>query len=147
MSPERWFVDTNLLVYITHHKSPFRMPSLARLREALEEGVVLAVSTQVLREYLAAVGRPGELGLETALENVRIFRRSLVVLEDSLEVSERLAKLLEEHPVFGYRVHDANIVATMLTAGIEKLLTNNPKHFQDFSNIIEVVPLQGPSDQ
>jgi len=50
--------------------------------------------------------------------------------------------LLQQFPTAGRQVHDANIVATMLTAGIDRLLTHNVKDFDRFSTLITVIPLE-----
>ena len=46
---------------------------------------------------------------------------------------------------YGRRIHDANIVATMLVYGIPRLRTNNPEDFVRFATLIEVLPLVPPA--
>ncbi len=50
-------------------------------------------------------------------------------------------KAVEQIPIGGRQIHDANIVATMLAHGIPRLLTNNPGDFQRFAAHITVIPL------
>ena len=40
-----------------------------------------------------------------------------------------------------WQIHDANLVATMLAYDIPELLTNNPGHFQRFTDQITLRPL------
>ena len=56
----------------------------------------------------------------------------------------RLLALLLEVPTRGRRIHDANIVATMLVYGVRRLLTNNPDDFVPFAAFIDVLPLISP---
>jgi hypothetical protein len=56
-------------------------------------------------------------------------------------VSSQLFALTDQIAVGGRQIHDANIVATMLTHGVTHLLTHNPNHFVRFASVITVVPL------
>ena len=56
-------------------------------------------------------------------------------------MTAQLLHLLSSVQVAGKQVHDANIVATMLTYGVPKLLTNNTADFARFGHLITVVPL------
>lgn len=49
MNAERWFVDTNVLVYLFDSDSPDRQAKARRILEANEDRIVL--STQVLGEF------------------------------------------------------------------------------------------------
>jgi len=51
-------------------------------------------------------------------------------------VTEHLLQLLTAHGIGGKRVHDANIVATMMAYGIPKLLTHNVADFERFGKQI-----------
>jgi len=61
------------------------------------------------------------------------------VLEDGPAVTERLLELLEEIPAGGRQIHDANIVATMLTHGERRLLTFNTADFRRYEDLIELI--------
>ena len=56
-------------------------------------------------------------------------------------VSEKLGELVQRFSVKGRQVHDANIAATMLTHGLQDLLTHNVVDFARFSPLITVHPL------
>jgi len=47
-------------------------------------------------------------------------------------------------PTRGRRIHDANIVATMLVSGVRRVLTHNTDDFVRFAAFIEVIPLLPP---
>lgn len=61
--------------------------------------------------------------------------------EDSTKVTAKWLSLLKETKSVGKQVHDTNIVATMLTHGIDAVLTHNISDFQRFSHLITVVPM------
>ena len=142
---DRVFVDANVLVYSTLGQTPLHtkaLSTLATLRQASSE---LWISRQVLREYLAVVTRPAGVGMpipmSAAVADVSYFQQAFQVADDQAAVTANLLNLLQQVPVGGKQVHDANIVATMQAYGIGKLLTNNVSDFARFAAIIAVAPL------
>ena len=136
------FVDTNVLVYANQSHAARHAQALALLREADEAGAALAISGQVLREYLAVVTRPqagsAPLPMAAALDRVALFTRRFHLLQDGPIVRARLHDLLAVHPGGGRQVHDANIVATMLAHRVRRLLTFNTADFRRFRPLIEI---------
>ena len=74
---------------------------------------------------------------------MRQFEILFRIADENATVTARLLDLLERTPVGGRQVHDANIVATMLTHGVTRLLTENVKDFKRFADLITVLPLGG----
>nr|MDQ3590449.1 hypothetical protein [Actinomycetota bacterium] len=66
----RVFVDTNVLIYARLAQSPFHRLATARLLELDAAEAELFVSRQILREYLAAMTRPGTLTQPIAIEDL-----------------------------------------------------------------------------
>lgn len=116
------FVDTNILIYATDPHSPFHQAAFDRLEAARRQGVELIISPQILREYLAAATRAasggGPTSLADALANFRTFRATFTVLVDSPAVLDVLDRLVGSIVLAGKPVHDAKIVATMVTYGL-----------------------------
>ena len=147
MSGELVFLDTNILLSATDRGRPSHTAAQSVFPQALTAGVHLAISGQVLREYLVASTRPLSanglgLGLSDAVHNVNTFRRRAVFLEESETVADELLRLLGSADVSGKRVHDANIVATMATHNVALLLTENPDDFAVFSGIDTLSPTE-----
>ena len=137
------FVDTNVLVKSRIREAPDHETARARLERALQEPQPLRISRQVLREYLAVVTRPQtwrvSITREEALDDVDRLTRAFEVLEDGPVVTDFLVALCREVSVGGRQIHDANIVATMLTYGERRLLTFNPADFRRYGTRIELV--------
>lgn len=108
-----------------------------RATKARQLGIELIVSTQVLREYLAAAMRLNATGsgipLADIFENLQAFQREFTVVEDTRLVEAALETLARCVTVAGKQVHDANIVAAMQVYGIRYLLTNNRDDFARFA--------------
>jgi len=99
----------------------------------------------VLREYLAALSRPQPFTrrrpVTTLVERARYFESRFRVAEDGPQVTTQLLALMEQAPIGGKQVHDANIVATMLVYGVRRVLTANPSDFARFAALVTVAPL------
>jgi hypothetical protein len=98
-----------------------------------------------VRESIAAASRPAPGGvpppIDPILENVRRIRAGFVLLDEHAATVDRLTELLRAVPTQGKQVHDANIVATMLTYGVSTLLTHNIADFSGFAASIRIMPL------
>lgn len=139
------FIDTNILIYANVTSAPYHQLAIETLQNLDNSQVELWLSRQILREFIATLTRPQTFvnvqPPDVIVERVQFFEQVFCVTEDSLQVTERLLGLLLTIPMGGRQVHDANIVATMLTAGIDRLLTHNVKDFSRFSDLITVIPL------
>ena len=142
------FLDTNILAYATSPDSPFHAPARAGLMALAHDGHLGAISGQVLREYYATVTRPAPGAplppLEPVIANIARFQAAYLVLDDTSQVTQTLLTLVQSIPVGGRQIHDANLVATMLTYGITTLYTHNVAHFTRFTGLITVQPLIVP---
>ncbi len=137
------FIDTNVLVASRIPSAPGHDAARASLERAFLNPEPLRISRQVIREYLSVVTRPQTwpVGITRAeaFDDVSRLIGSLEILEDGPAVTELLLVLCREVPVGGRQIHDANIVATMLTHGERRLLTFNTADFQRYGDHIELV--------
>lgn len=140
------FVDTNVLIYATNELSIWYPSATESLQTARQLGIDLILSPQILREYLAAATRLSVSGnglpVPKILENFHTFQTEFRLVEDNRLVLKTLGDLLLKVSVSGKQIHDANIVATMLTHDIRHLLTHNTDDFTRFSALITVLPLE-----
>ena len=135
-------VDTNVLVHSTAPTSPHHAQARAALARLTSQGPV-AVTRQVLREYLSATTRPQSWSraytLAEATADTDAFAARFAVLEDGPAVWAELMALTRRFDFGGKQVHDANLVATMLAHGITRLLTFNSSDLRRFSPLVEIV--------
>jgi predicted nucleic acid-binding protein len=122
----RTFVDTNVLVYATDSISPLYSIAVAALQRILAVGAV-AISPQIVNEYLSVAFRSslssGVPSPSMVLGNVQLFRQRFELVEENDAVITELINLLRRFPAAGRRVHDTNIVATLVAHGISHLET------------------------
>src|SRR5947209_8593707 len=114
-----WFVDTNILIFANLPSHPLNAAATARLLALQSAESQIWVSRQILREYLAGMTRPrtftGSTPMAALIADVQRFERTFVAAEDNAAVTTSLLNLLSTIHAVGRQIHDANIVATMLT--------------------------------
>ena len=143
MAAEPVFVDTNVLVYSSRATAIHNLQARVRLAELEDSLCPLWISWQVLREFLAVVTRaqPNHpaMDLAQAVEYVAKLQQTFAIAPETQSVFARLTSLLATIPSAGKQIHDTNLVATMLEAGIHRLLTFNQRDFRRFAGHIELI--------
>ncbi|MEW6492604.1 MAG: PIN domain-containing protein [Cyanobacteriota bacterium] len=139
------FLDTNVLIYANVATAPLHQTAVEAIQQLYEANIDLWISRQVLREFIATLTRPQTFvtaqPVEIVVARVQFFEQQFLMAEDGPQVTTKLLELLQQIPTGGRQVHDANIVATMLTAGVNRLLTHNTKDFERFAEFITILPL------
>ena len=140
------FIDTNILVYSSFDDSAYYEEANQVLEDLKESGFALVISNQIIREFIhtTLAGQKGQVrrsDIDMILGQVKFFERSYKILEDSYHVLEELIHLYEVKAISGKKVHDANIVATMIAHKIPYILTHNIKDFVVFEPMITILPL------
>lgn len=139
-------VDTNVLLSATIPLRPLHRAALAVVNDWPNQGIVLAASGQVFREYLVAATRPVDvngLGLDvgSALTNIEEFRERMRLLSEGERAWAQLRDLITHYGCKGKQIHDANVVASALASGVAKLVTGNARDFARFSSEVEIIDL------
>lgn len=139
------FLDTNILVYANVVETPLHSLALRVIEAHHQAGDDLWVSRQILREFMATLTRPQNFAAPQPVSiiaaRVQNFQQIFKVAEDGPDVTAHLLTLLQQIPMGGKQIHDANIVATMLAWGVTHLLTHNVADFTRFQPLITIVPL------
>jgi len=141
----RWLVDTNILLRIQEegsHEAALAQEALARLGERED---IACVTPQVLVEFWCAMTRPAEAnGLgwnpEDTGKRIEEIRREFELLKDNENIFPRWLSLVSHYGRQGKQVHDARLVAVMLTHGVTNLLTYNFADFKSYTEITAVSP-------
>ena len=151
MDVKRCMIDTNVLVYSTVGSNPRHQESREHLAALVDEGIELCITPQIAREYLVVLTR-GEIferqfTVEEALSELDAILPTFALLDETAETRHHLRELIQRYQVRGGTIHDANIVATMLTHGVKRLMTYNTDDFRRFREIeMERVRENDPKD-
>ncbi|MBF0438168.1 MAG: type II toxin-antitoxin system VapC family toxin [Magnetococcales bacterium] len=149
MDADLLFLDTNILVYASVADSSRHAECVAFLQLQEDAGVEMVINRQVLREFMAVLSRQQaftpRISMSEIVSLVTAFRQAWSVLDETEATSDQLLRLVAEIPCGGKQVHDANIVATMLTHGIPTLATYNLTDFRRFEQYIHLtMPMELP---
>jgi predicted nucleic acid-binding protein len=140
MNHDRALVDTNVFADATDVRRQGHETAVA----LLERHTSLVLCAQVAREYLVIATRPtgvNGLGLTTeeAMANLGEFRRAARLLPEEKPLLPALLGLLRDVPCQGRLIHDAQLVATMLAHGVQRLITSNAADFSRFADRISIL--------
>lgn len=137
------FLDTNVLIYASIKEAPEHQTMRGFVEHHLEVGTPLYISRQVLREYLAVLSRPQSsfknIPQASVLLWLKTWRERCRVLDDTEIVMETLWQLYADIPFGGKQVHDANLVATMFSVGLDTLVTANTVDFARFAPRLKLI--------
>ena len=133
------FVDTNVLIY--HTFALFDVDKHKAVKQQFEDfeqsSRDLYISRQVLREFFAISTNPKffdePLTTDEACQLLSDFSQAFCVLDDAQ--IPLLNSLLTKYQINKQKVHDTNLVATMIQSGISNLYTFNIKDFKLFTEI------------
>ena len=147
VSNTKIFIDTNILFYANNPADVFGERAIARINELASNGNELIISTQIIREYAAVTLRnaqyhklPLDLTINTMQNNIAAFQRDFIVVGEKSDVLSNWLSLLPQITT-SKDVFDFNIAATLLSEGINHILTHNVSDFDKFSSWLTVLPL------
>jgi predicted nucleic acid-binding protein len=143
MTPEfeKVFIDTNILIYSTFEDfEPGKyIQSIDALNKLLQSGTNLFVSSQILREYFV-ISTNGSifkkpLSCKQAAAKMKEFLAHFTLVHEKGSTIHILISLIGKYAIVRQKIHDMNIVATMIDNDIKHLLTYNVKDFRKISEI------------
>lgn len=145
---DKIFIDTNILVYLSNEESLFHEVALERFKHVVEKYDIW-ISRQVLREYAVVMSRQEfyekTLTSRDIVDDIVKWENSFKVIDETKDITDNLKNLLVKYDLKGKRIHDANIVASMMKFSIPLLFTFDVRDFQGFTEI-QVMEIQPQSD-
>jgi predicted nucleic acid-binding protein len=146
MADKKLLVDTNILVYANTPNSPLCQSARKKLVEFAPLFQSFWIARQSIREYLVVMTNlmklSGQIDHQSLLNDVSHFFQSHEIPDEDQSVTEHLLELIIENQLVGKKIHDADLVATMLAFDIDTILTNNVVDFSPFSHLVSIEPLR-----
>lgn len=138
-------IDTNVLLSATDRDRSRHQRAVLFLSTDERQ---LAISPQIVREYLAVSTRPIDanglgLSVREASANVEQLLDVMSLLAEGPGTTIKLLELIGTIPVVGKQIHDANVVAVALANGVDTIVTDNIRHFTRFASLITIEELGG----
>jgi predicted nucleic acid-binding protein len=141
-----YLVDTGVLLRLFNRADPASVATRRALSQVRQQGHRPVVSLQNVAEYWNVCTRPptarGGLGMsvEETARGVRVIERICPVLPDAPHLYQVWRKLLTKYEVRGVQVHDARLVAWMMSQSITHIITFNPSDFSRYEGIKTMRP-------
>lgn len=137
------FVDTNVLLRSLIDQFPESKACRETVFAQRKAGAEMWISRQVVRELLVQLTHPRTLKTTLTPEQVQAQVKTVLTLfrvaDETSVTTQTLLTLVQDYPVGGKQIHDANIVAAMLANGIDTVLTLNAADFNRYADKIRVV--------
>ena len=136
--PDNIFIDTNVLIYLINENSSFHTSALKIFNNLINTSQ-LWISRQIIREYFAVTSKTGfveyPLSSSEIIYDIKIFETIFDITDENFNTTTHLLELIEKYDISGVKIHDTNIVASMIQYGISHLFTYNITDFNIFDEI------------
>lgn len=144
-------VDTSCLLRLPNSADPRHDSTQAAFGNLTAQGETLVVAKQNCIEFRNAVSRPtavNGLGLtpQQADAELDFIEGIFARLPEQEEVYDVWRALCRRAGVSGKQVHDTRLVAVCVAAGVETILTWNPRDFARFISFVPGLIVLTPED-
>lgn len=142
-----YLVDTNVLLRFAFPHDPLHSITRVAVRKLRQDDHKLQASSQNFVEFWNVATRPTDkngFGLtpSQADRSLRLLERLFPLLPDAPTLYSQWRKIVVQFGVSGVQVHDARLVAAMITHNVTHILTFNTTDFTRYASygIIAVKP-------
>jgi predicted nucleic acid-binding protein len=134
----RSFIDTNLLIYIdAADEVKKQKKAIALFRELVSAGTAV-ISSQVLQEYANVALRKLKLPASLIQERLALYSR----VEMVQVTPELISAALDLHTTHQFAFYDAMIVQAALSAGCERVLSEDMQSGRSIQGLLIENPFQ-----
>lgn len=129
MSAERWFFDTNILVYLFDPQAPDKQTAAEGLWQRASDEAIPILSTQVLQEFFVTVTKSAKQGLP--LPEARLVVLDFAVIAEVVAITVPLIeRAIRRVEASCFSFWDSPIIETALAADARRLWTEDLQHGQ-----------------
>lgn len=135
---DRYLLDSNILIYLSHGGSPHRPVTLSSLSKLHATASNLVVCPQSIVEMRAVLTRPATspngVGMTAADATAEIAThlKMFAMIPDTLAVFVTWRMLTDSTGTLGKQNHDARMLSAAIAGGCTHLLTFNDADFQRY---------------
>jgi predicted nucleic acid-binding protein len=138
--------DTGVLLRLPERTDPHHATVRHAIRVLRGRGDTFVAAPQNVAEFWNVCTRPAAarggfgLSVEDADRRVRLIERFVRILPDTADAYSVWRRLIVDRAVRGVQVHDARLVAWMLTHGVTHILTLNGTDFARYPGMAVLAP-------
>lgn len=143
-----YLVDTGVLLRLFKRDDPNWRTIRQSISHLRKQGHGLVLSLQNVAEFWNVCTRPADarggfgLTIEQTYRRLRVAERLCSILPERPTMYSVWANLVKVNSAKGVQVHDARLVAFMLTQSIDRIVTLNRSDFTRYSGIQAFTPTQ-----
>jgi len=143
---ETGIVDANVLAYALNADAAQHASARSLLNAARDASTTLYVTSQILCEFYSIITnvrrfpKAVSAGEAVSILSSLLALPGLQILPTPAHVVEGWMQLLQRHPVTGAGIFDLQIVATMLSSGVQRIYTFNGSDFEVFKELTVLTP-------
>ena len=145
-----YLLDTGVLLRLVDQNDDQHELVRRAVRSLIASQEELLIASQNVAEFLNVATRPAANNgfAMAANQAIELFHREIEsicsVMVEGESTHGELLRLVERYNVVGKQVHDARLVAIMLTWQVENMLTLNDRHFRRYEP--EGIKIVTPAD-
>jgi predicted nucleic acid-binding protein len=139
MTDERWFLDTNVLVYLFDAKTPDKQAIARSLWDRACREAVPVLSTQVLQEFFATVTKTVKQGVPIPAARQAILEFSAIADIAAISVP-LIAAATRRVEVSSFSFWDSLIIESAIDSGAQRLWTEDLQDGETFGELMIVNP-------
>jgi len=142
----RYLIDTGILLRLFKRADPDCKAIRSALMRLRTEGHELVISIQNAAEFWNVCTRPADarggfgLSIEETDRRLRRIERLCLILPEQSNTYTVWKRLVKSHAARGVKVHDARLVAWMITHSVRHVLTLNSSDFARYPEIEALTP-------
>ncbi|MEA3410393.1 MAG: PIN domain-containing protein [Pseudomonadota bacterium] len=146
MTGDRWFFDTNVLIYLFDTKAPDKQATAHNLWDQACRKAAPVLSTQVLQEFFATVTKTVKQGVPIPKAREAILEFSDIA--DIVTISVPLiATATQRVEVSSFSFWDSLIIESAIESGARRLWTEDLQDGQTFGELMVVNPFKSPMEE
>lgn len=134
-----YLVDTNVLLRLIFRNDSLHLTVRTAVRKLKKDGHILQATSQNFIEFWNVATRPTDkngfgMTLSEVDTSLRLLERVFPLLADAPNLYSQWRTIVVQFGVSGIQVHDARLVAAMITNNITHILTFNTRDFARYSS-------------
>ncbi len=142
MNAERWFFDTNILVYLFDPQTPEKQLAAGKLWQSASDEAIPIISTQVLQEFFVTVTKAAKQGLPLP-EARRVVLNFTVIAKVVAITVPLIERAIHRVETSGFSFWDSLIIETAIAANAHYLWTEDLQHGQTIGTLQICNPFAG----
>ncbi len=138
-----YLVDSNILLYLLVESHSLHEKTRERFEQLGVDNSRFWLAYSTFFEFWAGLSKGKKIppAQQELIDYKNRIELAFTFLDDGTIVKTKVDYLVHKYYIQGMQIYDARLAATLLTYGLDGILTNNVKHFKVFEPEIKILAL------